>query len=264
MRQYLFFVLFLLMAAPVFGQSSDDLFNAGELPKPHHGFILTGKGSFDLPAADMAKRFGPSYRVGPAVLYKTKSNWVFGAKCDFILGSIIRQDSLMINIRDKYSARSGQLYEFINNNGQRIGIPVYERGYAIGLSGGKIIPLSNKHPDDGLMLLTSAGFIQHKIDIYDKDKSVMQLRGNYLKGYDRLTNGGFVEEYAGYTHFAKNRLVNYNIGLDFLAGFTQGRRDYLYDVMHGDTANRLDILFGIRGGWMIPIFKRKSEDLIFE
>ncbi len=263
MKFRLYFLLFLLIASSVQAQDKDKLFGT-EAPKPRSGFILNGNAAFDIPAADMAKRFGDSYRLGPAVLYKTSSNWLFGAKFDFILGSKIKQDSLMINITDRYSAKSGGLYEFINNSGERVGIPVYERGYAVGLTVGKIIVLNKLHPDNGLMLLTTGGFIQHKLDIYDKDKAVPQLRGVYLKGYDRLTNGAFVEQYAGYTYFSKYQLVNFTIGLDALFGFTQGRRDYLYDVMRPDNANRLDILFGVRTGWFIPIFKRKSEDLLFE
>ena len=262
MKTYIFTVLFFLVALSASGQ--DKLFGPGEGTKePRHGFMLNGNAAVDIPAADMAKRFGTSYRLGPALLYKTRKNWLFGAKFDFILGNNIKEDSLMINIRDKYSGNHN-LYEFINNDGQRIGVPVYERGYAVGLQAGKIIRVKKNRPDDGVTLLTTAGFIQHRIDIYDKDKSVEQLRGNYMKGYDRLANGAFVEQYAGYSYFSNSRLLNFTLGLDFLVGFTQGRRDYLYDVMRPDNAKRLDILFGLRGGWFIPMFKRKSEDLIFE
>ena len=256
-------LLFLLIVTAAHGQDKDKLFGV-EAPKTRSGFILSGQGDFDIPAADMAKRFGVSYRVGPSVLYKTSSNWIFGVKWDFILGSKIKQDSLMINITDKYSAKSGGLYEFINNSGERVGIPVYERGYAAGITAGKIIPINRLHPDNGLTLLTTVGFIQHKLDIYDKDKAVPQLRGAYLKGYDRLTNGTFVEEYVGYSYFGKHQLVNFTIGLDALFGFTQDRRDYLFDVMRSDNKQRLDILYGLRAGWFIPIFQRKSEDLLFE
>src|SRR3954464_15203697 len=131
-----FILLLLLLSASLFAQNKDKLFGPPAPPKPRKGFILNGNASFDIPAADMAKRFGYSYRVGPAILYKTASNWVFGGKCDFILGGTIKQDSLMINIRDKYSGQSHHLYEFINGNGQRVGVPVYERGYAIALQAG--------------------------------------------------------------------------------------------------------------------------------
>jgi len=262
---YRIFTLLLLLAViSASAQDKDKLFGSGEAPKPKAGFILAANGDFDIPAGDIAKEFGLSYRVGPGILYKTSSNWLFGAKCDFILGDVVKQDSLMINIRDKYSTDNTHVYEFINNNGEREGVPVYERGYMIALQAGKIIPLGKKHPDNGLELLTSAGFIQYKIDIYNDNKDIPELQGNYLKGYDRLTNGAFVEEYAGYIYFAKNRLLNFTIGVDLMVGFTQDRRSFLYDVMRTDNAQRTDFLFGIRGGWFIPIFKRKSEDLLFE
>ena len=263
MRGRLFILFSLLVTIPAWGQDKDKLFGPTETIKPKSGFILNGNADFDIPAADMAKRFGLSYRIGPAILYKTSKNWLFGAKFDFILGAKVKEDSLMINIRDKYSSGGGSVYEFINNSGERVGIPVYERGYATGVSAGKIISFKKSHPDDGLMLLTTVGFIQHKIDIFDKDKSVPQIQGQYLKGYDRLTNGGFVEQYAGYAYFSKHQLINFTIGVDALFGFTQDRRDYLYDVMRSDTKQRLDVLFGIRGGWFIPMFKRRSEDILF-
>jgi len=260
------FTLFLLLiVTSASAQDKDKLFGTSEKPEPKHGFILAGNGDFDVPGGDIAKEFGLSYRLGAAVLYKTTKNWVFGLKCDFMLGNVVRQDSLMINIRDRYStADNTHVYEFINNNGEREGVPIYERGYMIGLQAGKIISLNPRRPDNGIVLLTSVGFIQYKIDIYNDNKDIPELQGAYLKGYDRLTNGSFLEEYVGYIYFAKNKLLNFTLGLDGLVGFTRDRRSYLYDVMRTDNAQRVDFLFGLRGGWFIPIFKRKSEELLFE
>jgi hypothetical protein len=112
--------------------------------------------------------------------------------------------------------------------------------------------------------MTGAGFMQHKINIFDQDKTIPQLRGDYRKGYDRLTNGWYLEQFVGYNMFDKSGLLNFHIGLDFVAGFTKGRRDFLYDVMRKDDASRIDLLFGLRGGWYIPIFKHKSEEIYFE
>jgi len=245
-------------------QAQADLFGPSESKEARSGVLLNGNGSFDMPGADMAKRFDNSFRLGPAILYKTKNNWLFGTKFDFIMGRNVNEDSLMINVADKYYTSKKNLYEFINNSGQRIGVPVYERGYALGLSAGKIFSRSKDHPDNGIMVLTTAGFVQHRINIYDKDKTVEQVRGKYAKGYDRLTNGAFIEQYVGYIYFARNKLINFSLGADVLVGFTKGRRDFLYDVMRTDNANRLDILVGLRGGWYIPIYNRKSEDLMFE
>jgi len=261
----IFTIFYLLVAVVARGQNKDLLFGktADEI-KPKSGFILCGNADFDIPGADMAKRFGLSYREGPGVLYKSTKNWMFGAKFDFINGDKVHQDSLMINIKDAYSASGTGLYEFINNSGQRIGVPVYERGYAVGLSAGKLIPFNKLHPDNGVMVLTSAGFLQHKLDIYVKDKDVPELSSAYIKGYDRLTNGFFAEQYVGYIYFSKYKLINFTLGLDGLFGFTQGRRTYLYDVMHSDAGQRLDILYGLRAGWFIPVFRHKSEDMLFD
>lgn len=265
MKNVIFTFCFLLISIAAMAQDEDKLFGSGDAPpKPRKGFLLNGNVSFDMPGGDMAKRFGVDFRIGPAVLYKTESNWLFGAKMDFIVGNQIKQDSLMANIRDKYPTDSRSVYEFINTDGERVGVPVYERGYAVGLQAGKIISWSKHHPDNGLMLLTSVGFMQHRINIFDRDKNVLQIKGNLVKGYDRLTNGTFIDQYVGYVYFAKNRLLNFNLGLDCLVGFTQGRRDWLYDVNRPGTDKRVDILFGVRAGWYIPIFKRRSEDMLFE
>jgi hypothetical protein len=257
MKQTVLFFFLLLITVSAFAQD-DGLFGtvAPKAP-PRNGFILCGNGDFDFPGGDMAQRFGFSARLGPGVLYKTKSNWMIGVKADFIFGNQIKQKGLMADIKDKDG-------DIITSDGQRIIVPTYERGYMMGLQAGKIIGLSKKNSDNGILLLTSVGFMQHKIDIYDKDGVVSSLQNGYLKGYDRLTNGLFAEEYVAYTYFAKNGLLNFNIGLDASFGFTQGRRDYLYDVMQRGNDKRLDVLFGLRGGWMIPIFKRKSEDMLFQ
>ena len=262
MRNLVVTLLILCLAGTVKAQ---DIFGPSNDVKTRHGFILNGNVSFDLPAADMAKRFGKSYRLGPAVTYKTESNWVFGVKFDFILGNKITDDSFMINIRDKYNASfNGKLVELIDVNGNRSGVPIYERGYETGVQVGKIFNFKKSQPDNGLFLLTTIGFVQHKIDIYNADKSIPGIQGAYLKGYDRLTNGWCIDQYAGYAFFSKNELLNFSLGLDVMVGFTQGRRDYLFDVMRPDNQKRTDILYGIRGGWMIPVFKRKVEEVEFQ
>jgi len=259
----LIIILFILSATQKVS-AQEDLFGPTEHKESRHGFILNGNGGYDFPGGDMAQRFSNSWRIGPALMYKTSSNWMFGAKFDFITGRNVNEDSLMINIRDKYETYNQNLFQFINNDGQRIGVPVYQRGYAVGLTAGKIFNTSKSHPDNGIVALTTVGFMQHKINIFDQGKSIMSLRGNYLKGYDRLSNGIFVEEYIGYMYFSNNKLINFTLGADLLVGFTQGRRDYLYDVMRPDNAKRLDVLMGIRAGWFIPMFKRNSEDMMFE
>lgn len=230
-----------------------------ETPKlaARKGFMLGVNTDFDFAAADMAKRFGNNYRIGPSIQYKTAKKWIFGAKFDFINGGKIKEDSLFAGIKDNYGT-------YISIDGQRIGINWYERGYMVGIEAGYILNTSKKVTDNGIMFLTGLGFMQHKILIQDKSESLLQLRGAYRKGYDRLSNGIYLEQYVGYLHLSSNGLINYHIGINAAFGFTQGRRDFLYDVQRPGNDTRTDILIGIRGGWYLPLFKRKSEELFFE
>ncbi len=237
--------------------AQDELFGTPKR-EAKKGFVISLAGNLDFPGGDMARRFGTSYRVGPSVFYKTRSNWLLGVKADFILGNKVEEPGFLQNIRTS----EGTL---ITTEGFRKPIETYERGYAIGLQFGKTINFSKTNPDNGLQLITSAGFIQHKIHIVTRNAgTIPQLQGDYKKGYDRLANGMYVEQYAGYVYYANNGLVNFTVGLDVLAGFTQGRRDYLFDVGRPGNDKRFDLLFGIRGAWFIPIFRRKSEEIFFE
>lgn len=237
-------------------RAQDDLFGTTKEPM-RKGLVFALNASVDFPGADMADRFGTSYRVGPSVMYKTLSNYMFGIKGDFIMGGNVRQDSLLYGVKDEAGT-------FINSSGQRIGVGIFERGYAVGLQGGKIFPINQRNQNTGILAMTGLGFIQHKIRIEDKDQTIPQLRGDYIKGYDRLTNGWYLEQYVGFNMFDKGGLLNFHIGLDVMAAFTAGRRDYLYDVRRTDPDGRVDLLFGIRGGIYIPVFKKQSEEIFFE
>jgi hypothetical protein len=253
-RFLLLFILSAFCSASAIAQD-EALFGSNKTPA-REGFIITMNAGLDFPAADMAKRFGTSYRFGPSVGYKTKDNWIFGAKFDFLVGSNVREDSLLINL-----FKDGGI---LNGNGVRTNVNIYERGYAVGLQAGRIFPLSKKNTTGGIMTMTTLGFIQHKIKIFDRDKAIPQIKGDYQKGYDRLTNGILLEEFIGYNYFSADGYLNFYIGLNISTGFTQGRRDFLYDVMRTDDGNRLDILYGLRAGLHIPIFNRKSEELYFK
>jgi hypothetical protein len=236
--------------------AQDDLFGEKKTTT-NKGFIIGVNFHLDFPSADMAKRFGNSIRVGPSIQYKTTNNYFIGFSWDFLNGGNIKEDSLLCNITDA----SGQV---LNQAGQKIGLSVLERGYTTGLQFGKLFNVSKHNGDNGILWMNTLGFIQHKINIYNKDNAVPQLKSDYLKGYDRLANGWFIEEYLGYSVFSKNELINFHVGVSCLLGFTQGRRDYWYDVMRPGNEKRTDVLMGIHLGWYIPIFHRENTEFSFE
>lgn len=251
-----YFLLLVLFCTPLFTLAQKDLFQSEKLVA-RKGFLLGVNSNFDMPGGDLKDRFGNGYRIGASMHYKTKSNWLFGLKFDFTNGDQIREDSLFSGIKDNVGT-------FINQDGQRLGINTYRRGIMTGLEVGYIYNTSKKISDNGIMFITGLGFMQHKILINDKGESILSLRGNYRKGYDRLANGIYLEQYVGYLFLSNNGLVNFHVGLDVAVGFTQGRRDFLFDVRRPGNEKRTDILFGIRGGWYLPMFKRKSEEFFFE
>jgi hypothetical protein len=251
------FLLIVSIFSAVAACAQDDLFGPQASGTVRSGFLIGANGSADFPAADMAKRFGTSFRVGGSLQYRLQNNWQFGVKGDFLFGNDIREDSSLINVRDA----SGF---FLDDAGQRTGAAVSERGYLLGIMAGKMIPFHKADPNKGLLLQLTTGFMQHKISFYNQQENLAQLHGDYKKGYDRLTNGWFVEPYVGYQHFSNSGLVNFHIGLDAVVGFNAGRRDYQFDIRRPDKDSRLDVLFGIRGGWYFTIYKKKSEEVFFE
>ena len=254
------FTIFLLAGAfAAQAQNDDDLFGTGEVAPRRKGFVIGFNTGADLPAADMADRFGLSARVGPSFMYKTTTNWLIGLKGDFIFGSQIREDSLLVNVRDDNGL-------FIDNGGNRTGAAINERGYASGVQAGRIFGLTPAADAGGrgFLVMLGAGFIQHKIQFFNQQQNIAQIREEYRKGYDRLTNGIYTEVFGGYNHFSKKGLLNFYIGLNALAGFTGGRRDYLFDVQRSGHGSRLDMLLGLRGGLYLPLWKKRSEEVFFE
>ena len=209
----------------------------------------------DFPHADMAKRFGTSYRVGFGIKYKTSSNWIVGAKFEFITGNTFKEDSLLYNMKKDLG--------IINIAGDVINVGMFQRGYMTGIQVGKIFPFLQANANSGPMMLASLGFMQYKINFFDRDNSFPQLRDEYKKGYDRLTNGIYFEDFIGYNFHSKNKLVNIYAGFDFVWGFTKVRREYTFDLERKESANRNDILTGFRLGWVVPIYKKKSEDTYY-
>ncbi len=212
-------------------------------------------GAIDFPMADMAKRFGTSYRIGFGIKTKTESNWIFGAKFEFITGNKMKEDSLLWNMRNELG--------ITNINGDVLNVGMFERGYMAGIQAGRIFPFLQANPNSGPVMLASLGFMQYRINFFDRDNSFPQLRDEYKKGYDRLTNGIYIEDFIGYNFHSKNKLVNVYAGFDFVWGFTKVRRDYTIDLGRKEDQSRNDMLVGFKLGWVVPIYKKKSEDTYY-
>ena len=106
--------------------------------------------------------------------------------------------------------------------------------------------------------------MQHKIRIEHQEHEIRFLEDDYLKGYDRLTNGLCLYQFAGYSLMSNNRLINFFVGVESYQGFTQGRRDLNFDTGLTDNAKRMDVLLGIRGGWVLHLYRRAPDEYYFD
>ena len=152
----------------------------------------------------------------------------------------------------------------VDNEGGLARILIQERGSLTTLNVGKVIPLRFSNVNSGLLFKAGVGLMQHRIRIESQENVITQLEDEYLKGYDRLTNGLVLSQFLGYFHMSDNWLTNLYGGIEFYEGFTQGRRDYNFDTRDVDNEPRMDILCGIRVGWVIHLYKRTGREVYYD
>lgn len=224
--------------------------------KPEALFSVFPTLAFHLPGGNLTERFGSNFTAGPGIQWKSKSNWVLSGDMNFIFGNNIRQEGLIQNLLTSDGF-------VIGDDGRIAKIVFFERGFHGAVRVGKIFTLKDEYPNSGIYINAGAGFLQHKIKINVEQKTVSSLKGDYLKGYDRLTNGFSCTQFIGYMHFGKSRLYNYFLGVEIVEGWTRGRRPIHFDTMQRETGQRFDLLVGVKAGWMIPFRKRLARDYFY-
>jgi len=55
--------------------------------------------SYQFPEGDLARQFGGNSAIGGGIMFKTSSNWLFGAEGNFMFGGTVKNsDSLLLPI----------------------------------------------------------------------------------------------------------------------------------------------------------------------
>lgn len=208
--------------------------------------------AFQVPSGDLQYRFGNNSNIGISFTYKTKHNITFSTQNSLIFGNSIREKFPLESISE-----AGGLP--IASNGQEALVRAWQRGFLNHILIGKIIPISSKNKNSGIWIQIGGGFMQHKIRIENIGKTAPQLSAEYLKGYDRLTNGFSTQQFIGYFYLSNLRLINFYAGLELNQAWTQSRRDWDFDLMKKDTQKRFDVLNGFRIGWIIPLYGQSTN-----
>ena len=216
----------------------------------HYGPNWTG--------GDLADRYGFTNALGSHAGYKTKKNWIFGVDGNFFFGNDIKIDGIVQNLKDD----KGQI---LNTSGTPSILLLFNRGFNINASVSKIFPVLSPNPNSGIMLQFSAGYLWHKLRLETQNDEVPQLEGEYLKGYDRLTIGANTSQFIGYSYMADRGILNFYGGVYFQQGYTVNQRDIFWDHPNEKVSKdlRIEHMFGLLVGWLIPIYKREVKDFYF-
>jgi len=211
---------------------------------------------FDFPAGDMANRFGNNSAVQMNVDFKTEKYWTFGVNGSYFFGKTLKEN----NIFNGLMTSDGNI---IDQEGEFADVRVYERGFTVSATAGRMFAFRRPNPNSGVMFNVGLGFMQHKIRIETIGNNVPQLSTDYKKGYDRLTNGLLLSQDLGYLYLSNNRLLNFYFGFQCMEGFTQDRRSFDFALMQQDTKKRLDILYGAKVSWILPLYKKAPQEFYY-
>ncbi|MDG1333142.1 MAG: hypothetical protein P8P74_12485 [Crocinitomicaceae bacterium] len=212
-----------------------------------------------VPEGDLADRYGFMNHIGLFAGYKTQKNWVVGLDAAYMFGGQVR----MAGVFDHLIDSNGNITD---QNGDIAIVRTMPRGFYANGTVGKVIPVLSPNPNSGIYVNFGVGYLLHKLRVETQDHVVPQIELDYRKGYDRLTTGVNTSQFIGYTLMANDSPINFFAGFYAQQGFTYNRRTINFDSpeVPVSTDLRLDLQFGFKVGWMIPIYQRQPKDYYFD
>jgi len=210
-----------------------------------------------IPFGANTKRFGFANNIGGSFAFKTRKNWFLSLGGHYIFGNaVVGKDSLLSELLIPSSI-------VIGSNGEPALIDISQQGYTIDFQVGKLFPWASPNPNSGFLFTLGGGFTEYWIRYKAQQNTVPQLLGDYRKGYDRLTNGFFLQQFIGYHLQGSARLLNFYGGFEFTQSFTANRRSYDIPTRSAKKEKYVDLFFGIKIGWMIPFYKRNQQEYFY-
>lgn len=218
--------------------------------------IISVNYAYQFPGGDMAESYGNNSTIGPAFQYKTDKNWLWSVEMNFIFGTDVKNNKEMIS---NIVTEEGSI---IGLDGIYANVRPMERGFTLFGKLGKVIPAFNINPNSGLFFNLGAGYIQHKIRWDVEGNNVPALDGDYKKGYDRFSEGFALTQEIGLFYMGDQRLWNFRVSAEAVESLTTMKR-YNFDTMQGEDKSRLDLFFGLKVSWMIPLYGRAAKEIYY-
>lgn len=201
---------------------------------------------YSVPQEDFAKRYTFFAQLGGSVGMKFESGWDFRLEGSFLFSRFVAETGIFDSIR-------GSDGFIIDRNGFRFDPQISMRGYTLSANIGRLFPLG-RNQNSGIFISGGVGFMQHRLHFQNGNALAPQVSGDLLDGYDRRTNGYYFNEFIGYQHMSSNKLTNFFIGVELAQGKTTYARNWNNDLMAPDDRERSDNYWGIRLGWILPIY----------
>ncbi len=223
----------------------------------HSVSIIGVGGGINVPGLDLKTRFGYFTSIHGNYYRKQASGLIWGTDISFFFGDQVNETNVLKSIATK----DGYI---IGGNGTLYEPMFYMRGFSSSVRIGKLFSILGPNKNSGIYCMGGAGFLQHKIRIdTERNAFVPALTKEYLKGYDRLSNGILFQPTIGYLYLSNSRLLNFSLQLEYYIAFTQNRRSFNFDEIAADTKKRTDTFLNVRLNWLLPVYKKKAKDFYY-
>lgn len=212
----------------------------------------------NFPSGALDDRYGYLNHIGFMAGYKTAKQFYIGLDANFIFGQKVNLTGVFDHLVDA----QGNITDI---NGDVAVVLVMPRGFNANLSMGGLFPVRGSNKNSGIFVHGGVGYLLHHMRIETQDQVIPQLELDYKKGYDRMTTGINTHQFVGYSFLADGGFYSFYAGLYAQQGYTKNRRTIFFDqpTIPVSQAIRLDLQFGFRIGWFIPIYKRKPKDFYY-
>jgi|BioPla2DNA2_1021312.scaffolds.fasta_scaffold00035_5 hypothetical protein len=217
---------------------------------------LSANVGFCYPMGDLNNRYNFFGQAGSSFMMKFKNNISLSAEGLVLYGTGYKGEDplrLILNSNGTLTNEYGQPAEFSRGM----------RGMQITTKVGYIFSKYAHNPNSGITVSLGGGFFQSKYWIDQRGNNIPQIMGDYVKGYDRLSNGFALTQFVGYTYFHNKNFWNFFIGVEFTEAWTQNRRSWDFTLMRKDDSRYNEFMATIKAGWIISFIKREAEDIYY-
>ncbi|MEQ9262357.1 MAG: hypothetical protein RLP14_04250 [Owenweeksia sp.] len=227
--------------------------------KPNKVVLISPSAAIQFPGGDLEKTFGTNYTIGIGAGLKTNTNWIIDANFHFMFGREVKNREEILS--PILSSRSN----IFNQTGNYAQVNVFERGLYGVLEGTRVLSgLGGVNANSGPTLSLGVGYIYHWIEFDNLGNDTPQILDEYAKGYDQLRGGFLLKQSIGYLFLSKRRRINFKLSFEVLEAFTQNLRGINYSTGKNDTETHLDLIYGIRLNWYLPIYQKSSDQFYYD